>query len=84
MEAVKAVIVAVNEENKRRAMGIGYPNATEAMRPQNGSPSLKQLAFDWNTRDKMEITNIFSTKHLEQSDAEKVPIIKKRLGREGL
>ena len=52
METAKAVIVAANRESRRQAMDAGRHNAAEAMRPQAGSPSLKQLVIDWNARDK--------------------------------
>ena len=48
-------------------MGDGHHNAVETTTPQTWDPSLRQLAFDWNARDKytglknfeIEVTNIF-------------------------
>ena len=51
-------------------MGTGHHNVAEAMRPQSDGPSLRQLVFDLNTRDKnsveeleTEVTNILPTMH---------------------
>ena len=84
---MKSTFVAVNEENGRQVIGTGHHNASETIRLQNRGPSLCQLVFDWNARDKrikfkniaMELTNISLTKHYEQSDTENVSIIKKNI-----
>ena len=42
VEAEKATIVAVNEENRRHAMGTGCCNITETSSPSSGGHSSRQ------------------------------------------
>ena len=64
---MKAKIVAVSEESRRKAMGTSHHNAEEAMRPWAGCPSLRQPGLNRNSSDKctdlknfeMVVTNIF-------------------------
>ena len=75
---------------------ISDANTTSSMwevcRQRQARPALKQLSFNWNAPDKyiellsfeMEITNLLQTKMYEWTEEEKVPTIKKLLGRECL
>ena len=86
VKAVKAMIVAVNEESIRQAMDAGQCNMADL------GTSLRQPLFYWNGRDEyiewksfeIEITYIFLMKYYELSDTEEVPIIQNCLRREGL
>ena len=40
-EVAKAVIMAVNEENRKQAIGAGHHNAAETIRLQTGDPSFR-------------------------------------------
>ena len=46
------MIMAINEETRRQAIGTGHHNLAETIKPQTCCPSLRQPVFDWNARDK--------------------------------
>ena len=52
VEAAKAMIITVHEENIKQAISTSHHNTAEAGRPQTGGPSLRQPVFKWNLMDK--------------------------------
>ena len=84
VEAVKAAVLALSGECRRKNKNTEQNGETEAISHRTG-PSLRQPVFKWNAKDKyMElrnfeagVMNIFLAKHYNMNDTERVPIIKK-------
>ena len=68
VELAKVMLVVVNEESRRQAMGIGHHNSVKALGQWISRPSLRQVMFDWNAT---EVTNIFLTRYYELTNEDK-------------
>ena len=62
MEAAKILDYDSKWKSRRQALGAAHHNTAEAMRPQTGGSSLRQLVFDSNTK---EVHGISKTKNVE-------------------
>ena len=90
--AIQAAMTAVWQTNAGPTSGTNMVNLGDVCRHRYGGPALRQLSFNWNAPDmytellsfEMEVTNTSETKTYELNEEEKVPIIKKWLGREGM
>ena len=81
-EATRIAIQTMVEAWAERMHNISGPN--------KGSPTMKQLMFNWNAEDKyselktfrLEVNNVLSTYNTPQTD--KLAVVKNWLGRKGL
>ena len=91
IQTVMALVMVMRETEAGLISGTNTVILREAHRQKHGRPAMKQPSFNWNVPDKyVELLNskwrseTHSTKIYKVTEKEKVLIIKKWLGREGL
>ena len=90
VEASQAAGKVINEESRKQTIGPGHHNAKEAVRPQSGGASLRQLLLDWNARQyiyqkiEMRVKKKIINRNFELNHVENVPVIKNWLGKDDL
>ena len=89
-EAITRAVAEATRIAIQTMVGAWAERMHERSGPKVGSPTMKQLTFDWNAQDKysklkafrLEVNNILSTYNTQQTD--KLALVQNWLGRKGL
>ena len=92
IQAVTAVMMVLRDADVRPRTASNTASPRKLLRHWHGGPALKKPSFNLNAQDscielpnfEMEVMNILDTKTYEFTDEEKVLVIKRWLGKEGL